>query len=171
MLERDYIGKYEPYSNMYKIPFDEFFLFKSVSLKNPPSIEEINYRYGYNLDNEQYNELVNKKRRIIMLKNFKIRTIIYKENINNVENIILDDNIRIDNINENDLEKYFNDVLYQLLPSEYQKNIKIKEIYYKKSYETTLYKVADYIVKNETKNNIYKKLRSSDYDILCIQIE
>ena len=106
-----------------------------------------------------------------MLKNFKIRTIIYKENINNVENIILDDNIRIDNINENDLEKYFNDVLYQLLPSEYQKNIKIKEIYYKKSYETTLYKVADYIVKNETKNNIYKKLRSSDYDILCIQIE
>ena len=171
MLERDYLGKHESYSKMYKIPFNEIFLFKSVSLKNPPSVEEINKRYGFSLNIEQYNELVNKKRRIIILKNYEIKIIIYKGNYKNKENILFNDITKIDNINENDLENYLNNNLYQLLPDEYQKNIKIKEIYYKKLDEEILYKVQDYIVKGEYKNNIYKKMRSSNFDTLCIEIE
>lgn len=171
MLERDYIGKHEIYSKIYKIPFDENFLFKSITLKNPPSIEDINDRYGFNLNFEQYNELINKKRRIIILKNYEIRIIIYKENIKVNENIIFNSIFRIDNINENELENYINKNIYNLLPLEYQQNIKIKEIYYKKEDNDTLYKISDYVIKNEVKNNIYKKLRSSDYNTLCIQIE
>ena len=171
MLERDYVGKHEAYSKMYNINFDENFLFKSVSLKNPPSVEEINKRYGFSLNIEQYNELVNKKRRIIILKNYEIKIIIYKGNYKNKENILFNDITKIDNINENDLENYLNNNLYQLLPDEYQKNIKIKEIYYKKLDEEILYKVQDYIVKGEYKNNIYKKMRSSNFDTLCIEIE
>ena len=171
MLERDYVGKYEAYSKMYKIPFDENFVFKSISFKNPPSIEEINKRYGFSLNFDQYNELINKKRRIIILKNYEIKVVIYKGNYENKENIIFDEIFRMDNINEDDLEKYLNNTMYPLLPVEYQKNIKTNEIYYKKPSEETLYKVQDYIVKGEYKNNIYKKLRSNNFNTLCIEIE
>lgn len=156
---KDYLGSYEPTKKLYKVDLDEIYLHKHVYIddnrqqegliKKKEELSEIGYTH------DEIDKMMSKKlKKLVVLQSFVPEINIYRN-----DEILHDFKIRIPPLDEENLINYLNEYL--------GKNYELKNTYYTKNNDNKIYHIPN----DAQRNNIYHKLRKSDFNLIHLEVK